>query len=578
LAADSVTVAGDRTASATAFGVDRPPWSRAHTYETGIDAELVGFTWDELQPASFRVRGWLDGGWTEWLTIESSLQDVPDAGSEPTRNGFAGPGWLGHDVTRVQLRISGGPVSDLRMHAIDSEDHTSEGTFGLGMAGAAIPQPPIVPRSHWGADETWRFVNCDGQPRYASDVRFSVVHHTATSNAYGPGDSAAIIRGIYHFHVFGNGWCDIGYNFLVDRYGQVFEGRYGGIDRPVIGGHAGGFNTGSTGVSVLGDFTSAAVPGATYSSLRWLLAWKLAKHGVDPVWTAVTTAGDSPTARWPLGTVVTLPTMVGHRDSNVTGCPGQRLYDLLPQLRLDVAGDVVTGVADEVVLSCDWNGDGFDSQGIYVNGWWYLRNELDDGPPAAVIHYGAPGFTPVCGDWDGDGDDTIGVYAAGRWILRNTNYPGPGDYSFDYGGPGLLPVVGDWDNDIDPSRPKGSETVGVYADGWWLLRNSHSPGHPNIVVHYGAPGFAPMAGDWNGDGRDSIGVFVGGTWLLRNSNTSGPGDHFFSYGGPGMTPLVGDWDADGDQTVGVNFRFHWWLRTINSSGPVEWAFDWASGS
>src|SRR6266513_1044157 len=128
--------------------------------------------------------------------------------------------------------------------------------------------PGIISRAAWGADESWRTYasGCNGQPDYADTVRYSVLHHTDTSNSYNPSDSAAIVRGIYQFHTHTNGWCDIGYNFLVDRYGQVFEGRAGGIGNPVIGAHAGGFNTQSTGVAIIGEFQDAGVPGPAYDA------------------------------------------------------------------------------------------------------------------------------------------------------------------------------------------------------------------------------------------------------------------------------------------------------------------------
>ena len=116
----------------------------------------------------------------------------------------------------------------------------------------------IVPRSAWGADESIRRNAAAATP---PAVRFAIVHHTAGPNDYSPAQAAAIMRGIQVYHVKSNGWNDIGYNFLVDRYGTVYEGRYGGIDKNVIGAHARGFNTGSVGVAVIGTFGTARAPG-----------------------------------------------------------------------------------------------------------------------------------------------------------------------------------------------------------------------------------------------------------------------------------------------------------------------------
>src|SRR5205814_1672223 len=120
-------------------------------------------------------------------------------------------------------------------------------------------------------------------PRYADGVHYAVVHHTAGTNNYTRAQSAAIVRGIQVYHVKGNGWDDIGYNFLVDKYGQIFEGRYGGMDRAVIGAHALGFNTGAVGISVIGDYRAAPISAAAKASLEQLLAWRLDVAHVDPL-------------------------------------------------------------------------------------------------------------------------------------------------------------------------------------------------------------------------------------------------------------------------------------------------------
>ena len=138
--------------------------------------------------------------------------------------------------------------------------------------------PPIVPRTSWGADERIR----RGPPSYAADVRFAVVHHTAGKNAYSRSEAPAIVRGIQLFHVKGNGWNDIGYNFLVDRFGTIYEGRYGGVDRNVIGAHAMGFNTGSVGIALLGTYENSAPSAAAEDAIARIIAWRLDVAHVDP--------------------------------------------------------------------------------------------------------------------------------------------------------------------------------------------------------------------------------------------------------------------------------------------------------
>jgi hypothetical protein len=530
--------------------------------DVGIDAEMIGFTWTGRTSASIDVRAVVDGGWSDWVHLEGSPDEAPDVTSpesQPTMG--AGPAWLGHDFRTVQVRVTGGSAPALRLHAIDTEPPSGGGLLGIDAAGAVPAWPPVIMRAQWGADESWRTVSpdpeCNGVPRYASEVRFGIVHHTATSNDYAPADSAAQIRGIYYFHTHDRGWCDIAYNFVVDRYGQVFEGRAGGIYRAVTGGHAGGFNSGSTGISVLGDFTSTPVPAATYSALRRLLAWKLGYHGIDPRGSTVEVSGGG-SAKWPAGTVVSLPRLEGHRDSNATSCPGQHLYDLLPRLRQDVARDIENAADSRLV--CDWDGDGDDTPAFVQDGVWYLRNRLGEALPDNIVHYGIREYIPVCGDWDGNGTDTIGVYHEGNWWLRNANGPGPPDLAISYGMAGYTPVVGDWDGD-------GDDNIGVYVGDTWYLRDSNDPGPATTTVRYGANGWKPVVGDWNNDGRDGLGVFTSGYWYLRNALTPGrPDVTVYPYGIGGDRPIAGDWNDDGYDTIGISRGAYWWMAAVPRTG------------
>src|SRR5439155_1091200 len=172
-------------------------------------------------------------------------------------------------------------------------------------------------------------------PRYAKGVYFAVVHHTAGSNSYSQAASAAVVRGIELFHVRANGWNDIGYNFLVDKYGRVFEGRAGGIARNVIGAHAEGFNAGSVGVAVIGNYSSTSISPAAEHTLAQLLAWRLDVAHVDPLGLVSWISGGNP--EYPRGTPVLLRAISGHRDTGFTSCPGTALYRRLPDLAHDIA-------------------------------------------------------------------------------------------------------------------------------------------------------------------------------------------------------------------------------------------------
>src|SRR5918996_209751 len=116
-------------------------------------------------------------------------------------------------------------------------------------------------------------------PPYGA-VKLAFVHHTVTATDYGPEDSAAMVLGICRYHRNSNGWNDIGYQFLVDRYGRIFEGRAGGIDQAVVGAQAQGWNSTSTGIACLGDFTAIAQSPEGMDALARLIGWKLTVHGV----------------------------------------------------------------------------------------------------------------------------------------------------------------------------------------------------------------------------------------------------------------------------------------------------------
>src|SRR5205823_3853918 len=123
--------------------------------------------------------------------------------------------------------------------------------------------PAIIPRSGWQADEEIR----RAAPSYAPTLRLSVVHHTVNANNYTCAQAASIVRGIEVYHVKSNGWNDIGYNLLVDRCGQIYEGRYGGVDKNVIGAHSQGFNTGTVGVALIGTYSSTGPTAAQRQAL-----------------------------------------------------------------------------------------------------------------------------------------------------------------------------------------------------------------------------------------------------------------------------------------------------------------------
>lgn len=527
--------------------------------------ELIALTWPGSAEASFEVRALDRQGWTGWYELGGGPAEAPDeATAEWNPSASAGPAFLGRDITTIELRTAHGTdaPSGLVVHAIDSEP------VALGDSATAAEAPPfIVSRAGWGADESWRddSPGCTGTPTLISQLRLGVVHHTVSRNDYTPSESAAILRGIYDFHVHGNGWCDVAYNFFVDRFGTIFEGRFGGPTRAVLGGHTSGINSYSTGIAVIGDFQSAAVPAAAYDGLVRILAWKLGFHGVDPQGTSTVTIGSNTSSRWPEGTVVTLPNVEGHRDSNTTSCPGQYLYNLLPRLRVDVA-DRIRAIPPDQRLLCDLDGNGRDDLVWFSNGAWYVRNDSFDDPFAIDIGFGSPGDVAVCGDWDGNGTETPGVFRRGAWYLRNSATSGVADLSFGYGDPGDLPVVGDWTG-------TGTDRVGVVRNGTWYLRSV--PGFAGLltadrVFAYGNPGDQPLAGDWDGDGADGPGIRRADAYYLRNAATTGIADVTFGYGLPTDRAVVGDIDGPGGPDgVAVVRGSAWFMRYTPTRGIAD---------
>src|SRR5882757_10039353 len=147
-----------------------------------------------------------------------------------------------------------------------------------------------------------------------------------------------MLRAIYAFHRYVHGWNDIGYNFVVDAFGRIFEARAGGVDEPVVGAHAGGYNLASTGIAVLGSFVATPISPRARIALQHLLAWKLALHGAPArgrVTVRVNPAG-AVYSRFPANAQVSLPRIAGHRDADTTDCPGDTLYRELRAIRQGV--------------------------------------------------------------------------------------------------------------------------------------------------------------------------------------------------------------------------------------------------
>ena len=321
LRAESVKVplAGDAFgARAAAAG----GWATSRVLRSPRRVSLAGLAWSAGSgPEHAEIRGRRRGGeWTRWAHLDGGADHAPD-GAGPRR--ATEPAFLGK-VDELQVRVKGG-LAGLHVHAI-GVDGKAEPVARAAQTAAPFP---ITPRAAWGADG----VPPRSGPEYGA-VQLAIVHHTVTANEYASTDSAGIVLGICRYHRDANGWNDIGYNFLVDRYGQVFEGRAGGVDQAVVGAQAQGYNSNSTGVAVLGTHDALPVSDMTLGALAILIGWKLAIHGVTPTGQVVVASAGGSANRYPSGTPVTFERISGHRDGDTTGCPGVALYGQLPALRV----------------------------------------------------------------------------------------------------------------------------------------------------------------------------------------------------------------------------------------------------
>ncbi|MGC0401040.1 uncharacterized protein with LGFP repeats [Streptomyces sp. SAI-126] len=233
---------------------------------------------------------------------------------------------------------------------------------------STVPEPSIVSRAGWGADESLS----PDPSEYNADVKAVFVHHTDGTNDYSCADSAAIVRGIYAYHTQTNGWNDIGYNFLVDKCGTIFEGRKGGVDLPVLGAHTYGWNRESTGIAVLGNYTDAGASNAALTSVARIAAWKLGQYGVDPNSTVQLKAGATQRnlagTSFTAGSLYTFNRISGHRDGYATECPGTSLYAQLPTLRAWASGPV-QGLKLTSLTGATLSGSTYYSKGAITAKW-----------------------------------------------------------------------------------------------------------------------------------------------------------------------------------------------------------------
>ena len=357
--------------------------------------DLLGVHWRGQGSVDVRVRTG-GGPFGSWLHVDADTAPDAVAADVRTSGGWhAGdPIWTGH-ATRLEVRTRG-TVTRLRVFTVRSRISRVP-VRATATAGA----PPVVLRAAWQADETLR----KADPAIAPAIRLAVVHHTAGTNTYTKEQAPAVVRGIMAYHVQANGWNDIGYNALVDRFGTVYEGRYGGIARNVIGAHAKGFNTGSFGIALLGDFTAADPSTQAIDALVRTLAWRLDLAHVDPLSTLdLASAGNE---RFQPGVTVFLRAISGHRDTGLTACPGTRLFAQLANIARRVAATGLPKLYEPVVTGV-WGGPmSLTARLSSTVSWTVTVERADDGTLVATA---SGRGTAVAASWDTAGLP-VGTYA-----------------------------------------------------------------------------------------------------------------------------------------------------------------------
>ncbi|MER7490678.1 FG-GAP-like repeat-containing protein [Streptomyces sp. NPDC126497] len=404
---------------------------------------------------------------------------------------------------------------------------------------STVVKPPIITQAEWGASTDY-----DGTPSYGTEIKAAVVHHTGvdSDNSVSCADSRARMRSIQQEH-FARGYYDIGYNFVVDRCGQIFEGRSGGMDLPVVGAHDVGFNTDTLGISYIGNFESARPSRAALDSIARVVAWKFGMYGIDPTGKVTLTSGTEAGVtgnKIDKGKSVTLPRVFGHRDTNYTACPGANLY---PKLSLIAALAKTPGVSHALATS-DHNRDGLA--------------DLVAGTPKASS---GGSVTVVPGGLNGP------VTAAKRTLTQSSpGVPGSNESGDGFGtSTAWGDVNGDGHADLAIGLPGEDDTSGHKDRGSVVvmygpeLETGFSYSTSGVTQTGAKLGTTVAVGDFDGDGRADVfaaGTGRGGNWNARH--TDGATTYGTLTGSTGSVSYLdaasGDFNRDGYADIALNYR------------------------
>ncbi|MFF0726045.1 FG-GAP-like repeat-containing protein [Streptomyces sp. NPDC004134] len=485
---------------------------------------LLGAAWPAAANAAehieVRTRSTADGAWSAWRPLDAQAAQVSEGEPNGAREQrlVTGPLWVGaSDAIEVQAAEGrtlpqGIDLTLVTPATARSEDASSPSPAPASPEArdlptaslAAVGRPPITTRAEWGADE-----NLPQPPSYSSDVKAVIVHHTGGTNAYNCADSAAIVQSIQAYHMADPDhlWNDLGYNFLIDKCGTIFEGRAGGIDQPVIGYHTPGFNTDTTGIALIGELDTAEPTPAAHDAIGRLAAYKLGLTDRDPLGTETLTATvDNGT--YAAGEQATVPAIANPQDLVLTTSPGAKLLARLPTIRSFAASPAAAAATPTADI---------DRNGVI---------DLAAGVPEAAVgtHAGAGMITVLPGTTTGP-DGTI------RPITQNaTGVPGSAEAGDAFGTDSAYgDVNGDGYADLVVSTPGEDDTAGIVdignvtvLDGPGLTTGA-SYSIPTAERVAGAKlGTAVSVGDFNSDGKADVFAIAPGapaTWWLRDSAT-----------------------------------------------------------
>ena len=352
---------------------------------------LVGLTWQGKidQGIVFKVKVRESGVWTNWINLENGLYEEASTGTTEAINARGGTdplltapadgieiameGNLGSIPTDLKVNLFNSDAT--RQDRLISKSSSSTPLTSSAMSlvsnvpavspqGAVVPRPRIVSRAEWGADETWR----SPTPRMGTRVLAGVVHHTASTNSYTADQAPAQMRNLYAYFTKSLNYSDMGYNFLVDKFGTIYEGRAGcainaaptcdGPAQPTQGAHTAGLNLDTFGVSVIGNYDVLAPenPAVIVEAVASLMAWKIAPYGLDPNATArVLSTDTSGSSRFSAGQTATMQVITAHRDVGITACPGRYLYPYMAQIRSRATDLLLPVIRDASVTPLNMN-------------------------------------------------------------------------------------------------------------------------------------------------------------------------------------------------------------------------------